>query len=141
MMRTAISISLSKTERETLRRWARDCDSRLGQRARIVLLAADGQPNNEIAVALGTDPQTVGRWRSRFASERLAGIAKDAPRTGRKRRARQRVEGEVLRLTARAGSRRKPWSTRALAQRLGVNHMLVYRVWRDHHIASGGGTP
>jgi transposase len=99
-----------------------------------VLLAAEGQPNNEIAVTLGTDPQTVGRWRSRFASERLAGVVRDARRTGRRRRTRDRVSAEILRLVTRSRQKRKTWSTRALAERLGVNHMLVYRVLREHGI-------
>ena len=132
MMRAAISISLTKTERDTLRRWAREPSGRLAQRARIVLLAADGFPNKQIAVELGTDEQTVGRWRARFASHRLAGIKKDAPRTGRKRRVRNQFAAEILRMTRRHANRGKRWGARALAKRLGVNHMLVYRVWKEH---------
>lgn len=73
-MRIAITISLSRTERATLRCWAKRAERRLAQRARIVLLAADGQQNNTIASQLRTDPQTVGRWRLRFAERRLEGI-------------------------------------------------------------------
>lgn len=134
-MRTAHVISFNETERDTLQGWADASVGRLGQRARIVLLAAEGWLNNQIAAELGTDPQTVGRWRARFASQWLAGIAKDAPRSGRKRRARERVAGEILRKTSRRRNRHRRWSTRSLAKALGVNHMLVYRVWRDYALA------
>jgi transposase len=134
LMRTAITISLNRTERATLRRWAEGSGRRLAQRARIVLFAAEGRQNNQIAAELGTDPQTVGRWRIRFASERLAGIQKEAPRSGRKRRMRESVTAKILRMTARHRSRGRRWSARTLAKALGVNHMLVYRVWRDHNL-------
>jgi len=52
---------------------------RLVQRANIVLLAADGLPNKEIAARMKVNPNTVVRWRGRFARERFAGIARDRP--------------------------------------------------------------
>ena len=52
------------------------------ERARIVLLAADGRSNEEIAAEMAMKPHTVGRWRSRFAELRLVGIEKDLPRGG-----------------------------------------------------------
>ncbi len=51
-------------------------------RARIVLLAAEGQENTEIAQRLDTAVQIVSKWRKRFFEERLAGLA-ERPRTGR----------------------------------------------------------
>lgn len=131
-MRTAVSISLSQSERVILRRWAKQDNTRQAQRARVVLLAADGWENNAIAADLGTDPNTVARWRNRFASSRLAGIEREAARSGRKRRVRDSMEKKILRLTASQRAKGEPWSTRKLAESLGVNHMLVYRVWREH---------
>jgi len=52
-------------------------------RARIVLLAADGQENTEIARRLDLPVQIVSKWRKRFFEERLAGLA-ERPRTGRR---------------------------------------------------------
>jgi hypothetical protein len=70
------------------------------QRARIVLYAADGVPDTEIAARLDTSPGLVGRWRRRFAAERLDGL-KDKPRAGRPRRfppgARRRGQGDRVR--------------------------------------------
>lgn len=134
-MRTAITISLNRTERATLNRWS-DAGGRLALRARIVLRAADGISNKEIAGELGTDEQTVGRWRSRFTAQRLDGIANEAPRSGRRPRVREQVTERILRMTKRRANRGTPWSTRTLARALGVNHMLVYRVWQEHGVAT-----
>jgi transposase-like protein len=54
-------------------------------RARIILMAADGTPNLEIAAALGIPRQLVSKWRKRYFEERLPGLA-DRPRPGRPRR-------------------------------------------------------
>lgn len=130
-MRTAIAISLSKTEREALRRLARRSAVRLAQRANIVLLAADGMQNKRIAEQLGTDEQTVGRWRVRFAANRFAGIQHDAPRPGRKRRVRRRYEARIRKMLGAAAAKSATTSFRAVARALGVNHMLVYRVAKE----------
>lgn len=135
-MKTAIEISLTRSERDTLRRWAKRSNPRLAQRARIVLLAADGWANNAIADELGTDPHTVGRWRRRFAAQRLAGIEKEALRSGRRRQVREGIESKVLRLTARYREWGRPCSSRDVARALGVNHMLVYRIWKEHELIS-----
>ena len=54
------------------------------QRARIVLYAADGLHDTEIAVRLDTTPGIVGKWRRRYADDRLEGL-RDPPRSGRPR--------------------------------------------------------
>lgn len=136
-MRIAGTISLTPSERATLHAWRqkRGAGARLAQRAQIILLAAEGRQNKDIAAELGTDPQTVGRWRARFATQRLTGIKDELPRSGRKRRARKRFELEILRRLRLAATRQTALSIRALARALGVNHMLVYRVWKDHEAA------
>lgn len=53
---------------------------RLSQRAQMVLLAADGLQNKEIADRLGVDRMQVARWRQRYLEHRLAGIERDLPR-------------------------------------------------------------
>ena len=54
-------------------------------RAKMILYAADGQSNAEIARRLETAAEVVGRWRKRFFEERLAGL-EDRERAGRPRR-------------------------------------------------------
>ena len=84
-MRVAPPVSLSEEERRTLTRWSRGrrTQARLVLRAKIVLAAARGRENRDIAQELGVTRRTVGRWRTRFVTEHLEGIAKYAPRPGR----------------------------------------------------------
>ena len=78
------SIELTPAERSSLERISRRYTApyRDVVRARIVLLAADGTENQEIAARLDTPVQIVSKWRKRFFEERLAGLA-ERPRTGR----------------------------------------------------------
>ena len=80
-------IELSEQERDVLERRARaeKLPFEDVQRARIVLYAAEGMADTEIAARLDTSPGLVGRWRRRFAEQRLDGL-KDQPRAGRPRR-------------------------------------------------------
>jgi len=132
-MRVAAVIKLTKKERETLRRWRKGRKTAVRQRDRacIILLAADGLPNAEIAEKLGVKPHTVGRWRSRFAELRLQGIAQDLPRGGRSRREREGVESEIIRKTTQETPKNAThWSTRSLAEELGITQSMVHRVWK-----------
>ena len=132
-MRVAQLITLTDEDRNTLEQWSRgrSTPARLVLRAKIVLKAAEGLPNNLIAEQLGSDRLLVGRWRKRFAEKGLAGIEKDAPRGGRKPVAREALAAKIIEWT----TQRKPahathWSTRTLAEELGTNRSMVNRVWR-----------
>jgi transposase len=132
-MRIAPQIELNEEQRKTLTRWARGRSSplRLVTRAKLVLLAAEGKENQEIATELGVTRRTVGTWRSRFAERGLAGIEKDAPRGGRRPSSRGRVEARILKRTTQGRPRNAThWSTRSLAKELGVSHSMVHRVWK-----------
>ena len=136
-MRVAPQIELDDAQRKTLSRWARGRSTpmRLVTRAKIVLLAAAGEENQQIAAELGVTRRTVGRWRSRFAGKGLAGIQKDAPRGGRTPSARQKVEARILKKTTREKPRNAThWSTRSLAKELGVSHSMVHRVWKASNL-------
>ncbi len=87
-MKTARTIELASSERQQLERWSRgrSTEARLVLRSKIVLLAAAGTMNKDIARQLSTSRKTVALWRTRFAEQRLAGIEQDAPRPGRKPR-------------------------------------------------------
>jgi transposase len=116
-----------------LQRWARGrtTPARLVRRAQIVLRAAEGQENRQIAAELGVERTIVGRWRQRFAERGLAGIEKDAPRGGRKSTVRERVARRIIEVTTQqrpAGATH--WSTNSLAKYLGVSPTMVWRVWR-----------
>ena len=100
-MRVAPKIILNGEDRQTLDRWARgrSTPARLVLRAQIVLLAAEGKENKDIAQTLRTDRLLVGKWRRRFAEKGLAGIEKDAPRGGRKPRAREAMAAKIIQWT------------------------------------------
>jgi len=132
-MRVAVKIQLTEQERVTLTRWARgrSTPARLVVRAKIILMAADGKMNKEIVAALGTDAQTVKRWRVRFVEQRLSGISKDAPRGGRKPEARNRMALKIIEKTTKNKPKNAThWTTRTLAKELGTSHSMVHRVWR-----------
>ncbi len=132
-MRIAATIELTAQEGKALTRLVngRRTEVRVVTRAKIVLAAARGMENRHIAEELNVTRETVGRWRSRFAEERVAGITKDLPRGGRRPSARSKVEGRIIRKT----TQEKPanathWSTRTLAKELGVTQSMVQRVWK-----------
>jgi hypothetical protein len=136
-MRVAPQIILTDPQRQTLESWARGRSTpvRLMQRAQIVLRAAAGQRNEQISAGLELDRGLVGRWRSRFAGQGLAGIEKDAPGRGRKPVARDALAGKIIAMT----TREKPtnathWSTRTLAKAVGTSQSMVHRVWRAHQL-------
>lgn len=136
-VRTAPAIRLSEDERAQLERWARGrlTPQRLVVRSRIVLAAADGRTNRRIARDVGVREDTVGVWRHRFHANRLEGIAKDAPRPGRKPQIPQDVIDRILRLTLHEKPRGAThWSTRSMAKRVGVSNATVSRVWRSHRL-------
>ena len=132
-MRRAPQIALTDEQRRTLQRWARGrtTPARLVRRAQIVLRAAEGLENLQIAAELGVERTIVGRWRRRFSERGLAGIEKDAPRGGRTPTVRDRVARRIIEVT----TQQRPasathWSTNSLAKHLGVSPSMVWRVWR-----------
>jgi len=136
-MRRACPITLSDTDRTVLERWSRgrSTQARLVTRARVVLAAAAGQQNKDIAAELKITRGAVARWRDRFAVAGIAGLERDAPRGGRPPKARDDLVRRIIEMT----TQQKPanathWSTRTLAGALGTNRSLVNRVWRAHRL-------
>jgi len=131
-MSKAVEIRLTRRERRTLEQWSRGrtVQQRQSDRARMILLAAEGFSNADIAGELGVKPQTVGRWRNRFSEDRIIGIEKDLPRGGRPRE-REQIESEIIRKTTQeTPPNATHWSTRTLAKELGVTQSMVHRVWK-----------
>lgn len=135
-MRRALSVPLPEKDRRALEALfaAPGTSARLRARARIVLRAAEGQTNQQIARELTTDPGTVGRWRRRYLLHGIPGILKDSPRPGRPvsipdskwafiRAARERP--------APSGAR---WSTRSLARETGLGKSTIQRIWRAREV-------
>jgi transposase len=130
--RPTVEITLTPEERATLERWARRQKSAqaLALRCRIVLGCADGLTHAEIAAQLGCNPVTVGKWRRRFAADRLDGLT-DAPRPGAARTIGDDVVESVLVDTLEsAPPDATHWSTRDLAAKYGISHTTVGEIWR-----------
>jgi transposase len=128
----AVGVVLSDAEREQLEAWARRRTSAqaLAERARIVLLAADGLKNAEVAQRLGIHRGTVRKWRARFAEDRLDGLL-DEPRPGRPRTVSDaQVEEVIVKTLESTPKDATHWSTRSMAAEVGLSQSAVSRIWR-----------
>jgi Integrase core domain. len=136
-MRVAETIELDAvTERElSVLAKGRRIEARVQQRARIVLLAAQGWQNKDIAVEVGLDRRQVALWRSRFLQGGIDALQQDAPRSGRTPTVTPEAESHILQVTLHG----KPtaathWSTRTLAEHLGLSATSIRRVWQRNGI-------
>jgi transposase len=135
--RRAPAVVLSLEERATLQSWARARSQaqRLVQRAQVILMAAEGIENQEIAARLRISRPTVQLWRQRFLALRAAGLEKDAPRPGRIPRI---TSSQVASLVEATLNGKPPnathWSTRTMAKAQGVSEATVRRIWQRHNL-------
>ena len=128
----AVTIELSDDERAQLEAWTRRRTSAqaLAQRSRIVLLAAEGLRNTEIAARMGVSRNMAATWRSRFAEHRLDGLT-DEPRPGRPRTITDERVDAVITTTLESTPRDAThWSTRSMAKEVGLTQTAVSRIWR-----------
>ena len=134
-MRRATPILLEPNQREELERLARGrrVPVRLAERAKVVLHAAEGMENQEIGKRLGITRQKAGRWRDRYAELGVAGIEKDAPRSGRKPRIDDKQRQAVVRKTLHEKPEGQThWSRSTMAAATGLSDSTVGRIWREH---------
>jgi transposase len=128
-------IKLSVDEREELQRLVSDGQTpqRLALRARVVLLAADGIPNMQVAERLDVSRPTVISVRKRFELQGLRGLIKDRSRPP----GRRRTDAATVKKIVDATRQMTPpgatqWTTRSMAAWAGVSHMAVQRIWKQH---------
>ncbi|MFF0991650.1 helix-turn-helix domain-containing protein, partial [Kocuria nitroreducens] len=131
----AAPLLLRQGDRETLQRLVRSTSvpAGLAQRARIVLLAAEGISNTEIAQKVGTTCNTVIAWRARYGQAGIAGLV-DHDRSGRPRRIDHRA---IVAATLTPPPKKlgvTHWSSRLLAGRLGIDHTTVAKAWREYGV-------
>jgi transposase len=131
-VRVAPFITLTPAERKKFE-WAAKSPStsvRLQERLRIILLAADGLENREIAQLLRQDRGKVGRWRERFAKSGLPAIEKDKTRPGRITAVPGKVRAKIIERTLGApppGATH--WSRATMAAKSGISPSSVGRIW------------
>jgi transposase len=130
-MPLTVAVELPDSDRAELSRWLRapSMPAGLAQRARIVLLAADGAGTNEIVTRTGVSKPTVIAWKKRYAAGGIGGLA-DRPKPGRPA---QVDEVAVVLATLEPPPERlgvTHWSSRLLAGELGISNVWVARIWR-----------
>ena len=130
-MRRLTPLQLAADERSRLEAWARrpKTAQRLALRSRIVLAAAEGRSNTDIADDLGITLPTVGKWRQRFLDDRLEGLV-DELRPGTPRSITDaQVEQAITATLETKPANATHWSTRSLAKKLGLSQTAVARIW------------
>jgi len=135
-MRKAVTIVVSPEEKRQLETTIRSAIAAVRdvQRARIVLLAAAGKENREIAAQVGLSVKSVSLWRRRFAQDRLKGLQDQAGRGRKRTYGPERVE-EIIRTTLTTTPKTAThWSTRAMAKQAGVSQPTISRIWSAHQI-------
>ena len=130
-MRVAERIELDAATERELRVLSkrRRIEARLQQRARVILLAAQGWQNKDIADEVALDRRQVALWRQRFVSGGIDALRQDAPRSGRTPSVTPEVESRIVKTTL---NDRPPaathWSTRTLGEHLGLSATTIRRV-------------
>jgi transposase len=124
-MALTVTVDVPAKDRKTLESWTRSPSLRAGlaQRARIVLLAADGVPR------VGVSKPTVIGWKKRYGAEGLGGL-EDRPKPGRPATV---DEVAVVLATLEPPPERlgvTHWSSRLLADQLGISHVWVGKIWK-----------
>jgi transposase len=135
---TAPALSLSGEQRDRLELMARSSSlpHRKVVQAKALLLAGDGVPNEEIARRCDTTPDTVRRWRAKFAASGVDGVGVIAPGRGRK----PKVSAEVVEAIVHDTLHERPsdgsthWTTRSMAVRHGVSKDMVARIWKARNL-------
>jgi transposase len=130
-MAKAEELDVSAADRAELARWVRASTTRKShvERARIILLSAEGLSAEAIGAKLDVRRITVYKWRARYRSGGIAALV-DAPRPGQPRRLSEAKAREILRRTTREIPHEAThWSLRLMAKSAGVSIHQVQQVW------------
>jgi transposase len=134
-MVVAVRAEVSEGQRALLERWARahGTPQSVATRARIVLMAADGQSNSAIARTLDVSRPTVILWRERFAAGGPQALCEVKEGRGRKRSiSAAKVKEIVVATTQTTPPGETHWSCRSMAKAQGVSPAAVQRIWDAH---------
>ena len=131
-MRKAKPVTLSVPDQAMLEQWTRSrtLPARQVERARILLLAAQGWQDKQIAGEVGCHRRKAARWRQRFLEGGLPALAREKPRPGRKPHI--DAQAVVERTTQTVPANATDWSTRLMARAAAISATSVRRIWRSH---------
>jgi transposase len=134
-MRVAQPIELTEEERRKLEQQSRgrSIAARVVLRSRIILLAAAGLQNRQIAEKLKVAPRMATLWRDRFNKLGIKGLLKDAPRPGHPPSINAELTASLIEKTTQSTpANATHWSTRTMAKEMGISKASVSRIWRTH---------
>ena len=134
-MRIADALPMTTEDRRQLETWAKEkiAPARLVERARILLLLADGVGIRPAARHLHVGLNTIRRWRDRFLEVGCSGIEHDAPGRGRKPVITEERKAEIVRMTTQEKPRNAThWSLRRMADEAKVSPFVVWKIWKEH---------
>jgi transposase len=128
-------VELTEDERRDLEQLvrARTTEQRLVLRARIVLAAAEGMKNDDVAAKCNCSPATARLWRNRWLDDGIEGL-NDAPGRGRKPKYGPDDEARVVAATLKRPEARTHWSARRLAETMEPSKSTVHRIWKNHDL-------
>jgi putative transposase len=131
-----ISISLTEGEKGTLAMWASagKTEQRYAQRAKVILLSAEGYPLQEVSEKSGLSRQNCTRWRMRFLEDRIEGL-KDLPREGRPSVIPPETKTKVTMLACtKPPDGSNQWTRQSLAKALGLGKTTVHRILSEGNV-------
>jgi transposase len=131
-MALTVMVDVPPRDREILESWTRSSSVRAGlaQRARIVLLAADGVAVKDIVERVGVSKPTVIAWKKRYAAEGIGGLG-DRQKSGRRKRI---DDMDIVLATLEPPPERlgvTHWSSRLLAAEFGCSNVTVAKAWKN----------
>jgi transposase len=135
MPRHAIEVTIKESDRQELERWvsAHRTPQQVAQRCRIILAAAEGQQDKDIAQSMEINPKTVALWRQRFFKEGPDCLWEVAAGRGRKPQFSADKVEQIINATLQtrpAGATH--WSCRTMAEEQGVSKATISRIWQSH---------
>ena len=137
MPKIACPVVLTDAERNQLQSWIRAqfTPQQVALRSRILLMAADGKQDLEIADELNVNRHTPALWRKRFQTQRLDGVWEIQPGRGRKPRYDEQKINAIITATLQTKpSGSTHWSCRTMARAQSVSPSTINRLWQEHNL-------
>ena len=134
MSRYPIPVKMSESDRQEMERWvsAHRTPQQVAQRCRIILAAAKGRQDKDIAQNMQINVKTVALWRQRFCHEGPDCLWEVATGRGRK----PQISAEKIEIINATLQTRPPgathWSCRTMAEKHGVSKATINRIWQSH---------